>query len=254
MRFLLNLGASIATSREPKDFWNQLLVTLEANVHEVPFVMLYSADTYLEDTLSTISERGLDQKEWVLEGSLGYSSTYPHVSKVKPDGADLFLPSFKTLIRSATPTLLKRSDQSLPESLINGVESRAFGDRCESAVFLPIRSTGENVLGFMILGVNPRRPYNIEYQTFVQLLNRQLATAMASAVLFEEELRRSRIAAELAAQDRDELSGKLATRTQEARELETRFKKMADLAPVGIFHFDAAGVRDQRIAPDGDNS
>lgn len=58
---------------------------------------------------------------------------------------------------------------------------------------------------------------------------------MASVVLFEEEIRRGQIAARLAALDRIELSKQLELRTQEAVESETRFTRMAHLAPVGIF-------------------
>lgn len=54
-------------------------------------------------------------------------------------------------------------------------------------------------------------------------------------VLFEEEIRRGQRAAKLAALDRYELSEQLAARTQEARDSETKFTRMAELAPVGMF-------------------
>jgi PAS domain-containing protein len=38
------------------------------------------------------------------------------------------------------------------------------------------------------------------------------------------------------------LSQKLAIQTHETIELESRFRRMADLAPVGMFHIDTAGV------------
>lgn len=50
------------------------------------------------------------------------------------------------------------------------------------------------------------------------------------------------MAAELAAQDRNLLSKKLAIQRHEASELEERFRRMADLAPVGMFHVDTNGV------------
>lgn len=50
------------------------------------------------------------------------------------------------------------------------------------------------------------------------------------------------MAAEQAAQDKTLLSNKLAAQTEEALEAETRFRRMADLAPVGMFHIDPAGV------------
>jgi hypothetical protein len=94
-------------------------------------------------------------------------------------------------------------------------------DPCENIVFLPIRSTGENVLGFLILGVNSQKQHDDDYRLFIDLLSRQLTTSMAAAVLF---------------------SRKLVIQTHEAIELESRFRRMADLAPVGMFHIDPVGA------------
>jgi PAS domain-containing protein len=78
-------------------------------------------------------------------------------------------------------------------------------------------------------------------QSFVQLLSRQLATSLASVVLFEEEIRRGQREARIAALDRIKLSEQLAARTQEAAESETRFTRMAELSPVGMFIADCNG-------------
>jgi len=91
------------------------------------------------------------------------------------------------------------------------------------------------------MGVNPRRPYDDDYSLFVQLLSRQLATSLASVVLFEEEIRRGQKAAKLAAMDRYELSEQLAARTQEAKDSETRFTRMAEFSPAGLFIADSDG-------------
>ena len=50
------------------------------------------------------------------------------------------------------------------------------------------------------------------------------------------------MAAEQATHDRNLLSKKLAIQTHEALEVEARFRRMADLAPVGMFHIDPQGV------------
>lgn len=63
-----------------------------------------------------------------------------------------------------------------------------------------------------------------------------------SALLFEEEIRRGQMVAEQAAQDRNLLSKRLAIQRHESQEQETRFRRMADLAPVGMFHIDPEGV------------
>lgn len=91
------------------------------------------------------------------------------------------------------------------------------------------------------MGINPRRPYDDDYSLFIQLLSRQLATSMASVVLFEEEIKRGEQAARLAALDRQELSKQLDLRTQEAVESETKFTRMAEFAPVGMFIANSSG-------------
>jgi hypothetical protein len=48
--------------------------------------------------------------------------------------------------------------------------------------------------------------------------------------------------AEQANHDRNLLSKRLAIQRHEALEVETRFRRMADLAPVGMFHIDRRGV------------
>jgi PAS domain S-box-containing protein len=101
--------------------------------------------------------------------------------------------------------------------------------------------SGESILGFLAMGVNPRRPCDDDYQLFIQLLSRQLATSMASVVLFEEEIRRGQHAARLAAPDRIELSKQLDLRTQEVAESSTKFTRMAEFAPIGMFIANSRG-------------
>jgi hypothetical protein len=68
MAFLLRLGQYIASSREPKDFWQQLLRGLEADHLDLPFGILYSAGGDVNETPSESSEQGQFLKNWVLEG------------------------------------------------------------------------------------------------------------------------------------------------------------------------------------------
>lgn len=106
---------------------------------------------------------------------------------------------------------------------------------------LPTGTHQEHRSGFLLLGLNTRRTYDQEYQRFVRLLVNQLTTTLSTVVLAEDEARRARASARLAAQDRMQLVEKLAASTQGLRDSETRFRTMADLAPVGIFEFDASG-------------
>ncbi|KAK6614836.1 histidine kinase hhk13p [Botrytis cinerea] len=234
MIFLLRLGQFIASSREPKDFWQQLLRGLEPDHPDLPFALLYSAGNDVNETLSESSALS-HNSNWVLEGSVRVpdagKNVPKHINSENP--MEEFLPSFSDLVKLDCPTLLHREDGTIPSSLTAALQGTIAWD---TVVFLPIRATTETVLGFLIIGLNARRKYDDDYRLFIQLLSRQLATSMAAAVLVEDEIQRGRMAAEHAYQDRNRLSMKLEIQAHEASEIESRFRKMADLAPVGMFH------------------
>ena len=180
-----------------------------------------------------------------LEGTLGvpeghHAAVSPLDLKASDEG---FAPYLRESMKTNRPVVITTEDGTLPSNLIEGLEWRGFGDPCRAAVICPIHpTTGESILGFLVMGVNPRRPYDDDYSLFIQLLSRQLATSMASVVLFEEEIKRGQREARLAAMDRQELSKQLDLRTQEAQESETKFTRMAEFAPVGMFIADSAGT------------
>lgn len=246
MLTLREIGERTATARDVRGFWEEVLSALELNEYDTPFVLLYSVfDDQDSDASSIHSLTASGGVNCHLEGSLGIPPNHP----AAPDNIDLksstagFAQVFQQVLKTDKPLLLSVGSEELPSSLLEGLEPRGFGDECQSVVVCPIHpTTGESTLGFLVLGVNPRRPYDEDYSLFVQLLSRQLATSLASVVLFEEEIRRGQRAAKLAALDRMELSEQLAARTQEAIESETRFTRMAEFAPVGMFIANSEGL------------
>ncbi|KAK0879305.1 hypothetical protein LTR87_006829 [Friedmanniomyces endolithicus] len=247
MLTLREVGERTASARDVKGFWAAVLGSFEFNTHDSPFLLLYSvADEYDSDASSVHSNSVTGTRQCWLEGALGVPEG--HVSAPEQvdlrAGAEGFGPVFREVMSTDKPILLEVGGKELPEELLQGLEYRGFGDPVRAVVICPIHPTtgdGGSILGFVVLGVNPRRPYDDDYSLFVQLLSRQLATSLASAVLFEEEIRRGQKAAKLAALDRIELSEQLAARTQEAIESETKFTRMAEFAPVGMFIADHGG-------------
>ncbi|KAI8933809.1 hypothetical protein NX059_009512 [Plenodomus lindquistii] len=245
MLTLREIGERTATARDIKGFWDQVLLALTDNDLDCPFVMLYSVnDENDSDSSSLHSSSLLGSKHCYLEGTLGV----PLHHQAAPDQIDLkegtegFGPVFREVMKTDKPVVTGIGTGDLPHSLMEGLEWRGFGDPCRDVVICPIHpTTGETILGFLVMGINPRRPYDDDYNLFVQLLSRQLATSLASVVLFEEEIRRGQKAAKLAAEDRFNLSEQLAARTQEARESETRFTRMAEYSPAGLFIADHLG-------------
>ena len=245
MLTLREVGERTATAREVKGFWDQVLLGLTENEFDTPFVMLYSVnDENDSDASSLHSSSLLGAKHCFLEGSLGV----PDGHQAAPESIDLkegqegFGPVFREALKTDKPVVISIGSADLSETMMQGLAWRGFGDACRDVVICPIHpTTGDTILGFLVMGINPRRPYDDDYNLFVQLLSRQLGTSLASVVLFEEEIRRGQRAAKLAAEDRFNLSKQLAARTQEAIESETRFTRMAEYSPAGLFIADHVG-------------
>lgn len=190
------VGERTGAAKTVKQFWKLVLESLEANPRDIPFALLYSVgDDDDGEHSSVASETSISLKSCHFEGALGVPDGHIAI----PQQLDLrrslegFVPSFREAMRTREPTLLRVRDGTLPESLLEGIEWRGFGDPCKEAIIFPVRPTNaDNVLAFLVLGVNPRRPFDDEYKSFATMFNRQLATSLASTILFEEETRRMR--------------------------------------------------------------
>ncbi|KAL9099088.1 MAG: hypothetical protein Q9163_005358 [Psora crenata] len=242
---LRELGERTATARDLKTFWAEVLEALEGNEWDAPFVLLYSIAKDMDnDSHSSTRSKIGGSRQCILEGSIGIPDGHPAAAPQIDlrNGTEYFGQVFREAIKNDRPVYLSVQDGTLDSKLLEGIQWRGFGDRCTAAVCCPVHSTGgESTLGFLVMGINPRRPYDDDYSLFVQLLSRQLATTMASVVLFEEEIARGRRAATLAAKEQVELSEQLKATAQQAEESEIRFTRMAELAPVGMFVADSTG-------------
>ena len=223
MLTLREVGEKTATARKVSEFWGLLLEGLDYNEFDAPLVVVYSLQDENPDS-ETASGVGADSastassQAWRrlchFEGALGLSAGHP----AAPPLIDLrasgegFAPYFRQAMTTNKPVVLREEDGTLDARLLENVDWRGFGDPSRVVVISPIHpTTGDSTLGFLIMGTNPRRPYDEDYDLFVQLLGRQLATSVASVVLFEEEIRKGEKAAQMAAQDRIELSAQLVS-------------------------------------------
>ncbi|KAF1988817.1 aerobic respiration control sensor protein arcB [Aulographum hederae CBS 113979] len=239
MQTINRLGEYVSRAKTIKQFWKLLLEGLEDNHFDVPFALLYSVgDSDDMDHSSMSSGSTISLKSCYFEGSIGIPDGHiaaPHQLDLKRS-REGFIPSFREAMRTREPTTLHTRDGTLPEELLEGINWRGFGDPCQEAIIFPVRPTnGDNVLAFLLLGVNPRRPYDLEYQAFTNLLNRQMATSLASVMLFEEEVRKNRDAAEVAALEQKHLTEQLAVQTD-------RMRRMTELSPLGMFLISPEGL------------
>jgi len=239
MRTINKIGEFTAQAKAVKQFWKLVLDGLQDNERDVPFALLYSVGEEDDGDHSSMSSGStISFKTCHLEGSVGVPDGHP----AAPQNLDLkrsregFIPSFREAMRTREPTLLHTRDGTLPEALLEGINWRGFGDPCREAIIFPVRPTnGDAVLAFLVLGVNPRRPYDSEYVAFTSMLNRQLATSLASVILFEDETRRNRDAVEAAALEKQHLTQQLDLQA-------SRYRRMTELSPLGMFLISPEGV------------
>ena len=200
-------------------YWRQVLKGLETNELDIPLAVIYSLETDMHD--------GPQKLILHLQAALGVDEGHPlaltHVDLKQ--GSDAIAPLIQKTILANGPSVFRRDDGNLPESLLQGIEWRGFGEPSNALAVLPL-TTGEEVLGFLLMALNPRRAYDEDYGGFLELLNRQLSTSLTSAALMEQAKR-----------EQAELSRNLAAE-------ESRFKALTELNAAGLSSFKSRHERD----------
>ncbi|KAK4466701.1 putative signal transduction histidine-protein kinase [Cladorrhinum samala] len=246
MKMLIDLGDVLATARDVRSYWETALQQLAAvePYYDIPMAILYSVEDDPDFTATATSQLGL-AKICRLAGTLAVPEKHPAVPPTinLRTGQEPLTCLFRKSLEVAHPLLLQTSDGTLPQTLLDGLAWRDYnGDPCRSAVMCSIRPTKEeNVMGFLLLGLNPRRPYDNDYRQYISLLAQKLTSSLAAVVLLEEEARRGRNAAEQAAYDQAMLKEKLEVQTKEANESLQLFEAVAEFVPVGMCFNDPQG-------------
>ncbi|KAK8199644.1 aerobic respiration control sensor protein-like protein arcB [Phyllosticta capitalensis] len=236
---LLLLSEATSRARTLDSFWKLLLGALSENEKDVPFALLYAMeDEDSSDTMSISTTSSSIGKQCVLKGSLGVPDGHP----AAPSRVDFwmssegFVPFLREAIKSRGLTILDFEDGMIPPGMLDGIQWRGFGDPSRYAVICPIcPTTTKNVLGFLVVGINPRRPYDEEYQTFMGVTSRLLATSGASVVLHEEDIRQRERMITQAELMKANLAEQLVVSQKEAERNEKKFQRFAERADVGIF-------------------
>ncbi|KAF1945949.1 putative histidine kinase HHK16p [Clathrospora elynae] len=236
MALLRYLGECLNATRTVEDFWQRVLDGLQHNIYDVPFALLYSvADSEDADVALNTPGSTTSMKSCALEGSFGIPRGHvasPQKFELKQN-QEGFVPAFRDAVSTREPTFLEKG--KYPASLLEDVEWGGYGDPCREALIIPLRPTNmENTCALLLIGINPRRAYDTEYQSFTAMLNRQIATSLASVILFEDEVRQSKSAAEIATIQRELLSQQLQLQT-------SRMRRMTELSPLGMYLFDPQG-------------
>ncbi|EKG11966.1 hypothetical protein MPH_10861 [Macrophomina phaseolina MS6] len=242
---LIGLGEKAGSASNISELWSLTLASLEPNSQDIPFALLYSVDEQVTRIGTQPEEPNPSKlKNCILEGTIGISKEHPAAISSFPiaEGDAGFSVPFRRAWTSAQPALLRESDGTMPKH-ISGltVDGRGFGEPSNTAIVLPIPPlSGTSVRGFIILGLNPRRPYDEDYQVFIRLLNDRLVKAVASIFLPEEQKRNQEIIEENNSRH-NRFSKELERRKQEAEFAEATFTALAECAPIGCVVFQLDG-------------
>ncbi|GAB7350496.1 hypothetical protein MBLNU459_g1092t1 [Dothideomycetes sp. NU459] len=243
---LLAIGDHATSARTVDEYWEAVLKAFESNHQDVPYVAAYHfRDSSESGSVCSESSGSASQssagirvpRSCTFVGAIGKSVIQLPTSFNVSSEDDDFIVRVRSCFKKGQPVQLNHSDGTLPDWLYEANSERAFGDPCTSALVMPIRPTtgedfeGKSAIGFLIVGLNPRRKYDRDYERFTRLWSRQLATSAASVMLLEQQISRQ-----------VQLTAQLSISARNMKETEARFSRFAELADVAMYIIEPDGV------------
>lgn len=237
MLSLLNISESAASATSLNDFWQGLVRAMASNTLDFPLFALYSVqdpDLGSNETDGDLSTP-VSRERWFLRGSSGFPQNHSAIPEMlETDSAAGFAPAFNAVLGSASPSIFTEGDSVLHENLLDGCVTPGLRLKCRQIVVCPLHFSSQNAMGFLALGVNPSRPYDDEYKTFVQLLSRQIETSISPILSLLNEKLQAQINAQKSEYEQKLLTAELERQTLEAQQSELRFLRFAEQAPVSL--------------------
>ncbi|KAH7383344.1 hypothetical protein BKA66DRAFT_492648 [Pyrenochaeta sp. MPI-SDFR-AT-0127] len=247
---LLHLSEEIPRARDIESYWAHAIEVLSRNDKDIPFALLYSAEA-VGDSESGSARFPDTYQQCMLRGSVGL----PADSPACPLRLDFqhdhgFAPYFRQAMLAQKPIRVDFDEGSPAAKLVQGIKWQGFGDPCRAAAVCPLNPTSskDNILGFMIIGLNPRRPYTEDYMQFIMVASRLLSTSLTSILLHVEDIRRRERTIANAEAMKYQLRQELIESKREAERNHTKFQRFAERADIGIFIIDMKGIYTYRNA------
>ena len=127
---------------------------------------------------------------------------------------------------------------------VHRAQNRGFENPCRQVAIFAIHETADKLspLGFVVIGLNPRTPFDDASQQFIRILSRLVSTSLQSILLHKEDIaRRERliVQAELM---KSQLAEQLSITQKEVERTALRFQRFAERADIGVFILGRDGV------------
>jgi len=170
---LLQELAASTGAQNMKDVCSRVAAALSTNSRDLPFAMIYLLDA--------------SGPKAVLAGAAGISSEHPAAPAAMAMGDEAPWPLAQVLQSNSWRVM---DVANLPPG--------AWPHSPNKAVVLPIAAGTEGgSAGVVIVGLNPYRKFDEQYQSFISLVSSQIAAAITNARAYEEERKRAEALAEL---------------------------------------------------------
>ena len=175
LKTLGELSSAFADARTPAQACAAAAAALQVNPHDLPFVLLY------------LQEEGADAARLVAQtGQARDTALAP--AEVGTDGGPWPLAAAASAGPQRVTGLVARAS----------VPATPWPEPVQEALVLHLpRSRPGAPAGFLVAGLNPRRPLDNEYRDWLGMVAQQVSGAIAEAKAREEEQRRSQALAEL---------------------------------------------------------
>ena len=180
LQTLRALSSATLPARDEAQACEFAVRALAGNAHDLPFVLVYRLDAD-GATARLVAHTG-----------------------VAPGGAcaplsiDIGAEASPWPLREVLRTGAARRVDALSERC-GGVRAGPWPEPVEMAMVLPLAQSGhaDRLVGLLVAGVSPRRPFDEAYRGFLELVAGQVASALGDARAFADEQRRAEALAEL---------------------------------------------------------
>ncbi|KAK3716155.1 hypothetical protein LTR37_006600 [Vermiconidia calcicola] len=231
---VMKVSQEIRAAESLHDLWPCFLQALDNAVEDIPFALLYTLVDEPSDEASESSESGRSAvaKRCVLQGTIGIGNDHPDVPE-----SFLVVDQFESRssivgpclqVYNSQSSILISHDGTLPERLCTPIPGRGFGDSIRTALVAPVTLLGtDEVIGVLVLGLNPRSSLDGDYKIYMDFLSDILNKHATLISLPEEQRRAQKIADEM----NTALAQQLRLITLQAERKEAKFARMASVSP-----------------------
>lgn len=196
--------------------WDHIVMSCQQFERDVPMLLVYSADI--------LPTQRSEHCTLLLKGSLGINHAHEQTLRTidLDNSAHPLAPALRSSNARRHPVVIDTSCPTMKQ-FRRDVDWRGWKEPSSHIIVMPILSNGL-IAGFMVMGLNPRRPYDDDLKQMISDVWRTATSVVSSSINSKQAEERARV-----------LTRKLTQRDRFIR-------KVADITNVGIYSLSTTGI------------